>query len=161
MGFTWIHLNQVNVGTDAGIGCAPYQCWCISIRVGTCAAINTCLKCEKWQTKESSVAINTCLKCEKWHTKESSVQKKSGIQKKVVYKRKQCSKGKSPVWSSKEGSDAENKMCRRGGTTTLAREVHPSKTTFGSFGHPNSLVQKVRKVIWEGTGAHTLVPGML
>ena len=34
---------------------------------------------------------------------------KSGIQKKVVYKRKQCSKGKSPVWSSKEGSDAENK----------------------------------------------------
>ena len=94
MGFTWIHLNQVNVGTDAGIGCAPYQCWCISIRVGTCAA------------------INTCLKCEKWHTKESSVQKK--------------------VWSSKEGSDAENKMRRRGGTTTLAREVHPSKTTFGS-----------------------------
>ena len=121
MGFTWIHLNQVNVGTDAGIGCAPYQCWCISIRVGTCAA------------------INTCLKCEKWHTKESSVQKK--------------------------GSDAENKMRRRGGTTTLAREVHPSKTTFGSFGHPsghpNSLVQKVRKVVWEGTGAHTLVPGML
>ena len=55
MGFTWIHLNQVNVGTDAGIGCAPYQCWCISIRVGTCAVINTCLKCEKWHTKESSV----------------------------------------------------------------------------------------------------------
>ena len=48
MGFTWIHLNQVNVGTDAGIGCAPYQCWCISIRVGTCAVYKTGLN--KYQT---------------------------------------------------------------------------------------------------------------
>ena len=132
MGFTWIHLNQVNLGTDAGIGCAPYQCWCISFRVGTCAA------------------INTCLKCEKWHTKESSLQKKSSVLKE-----------NNLYGLLKKDLMPRTKMRGRGGTTTLAREVHPSKTTFGSFGHPNSLVQKVRKVVWEGTGAHTPVLGML
>ena len=55
---------------------------------------------------------------------------KSSVQKKVVYKRK----GKSPVRSLREGSDVENKMRGRGGTTALAREVHPSKTRFASFG---------------------------
>ena len=25
MGFTWIHLNQVNVGTNVAIGCASYR----------------------------------------------------------------------------------------------------------------------------------------
>ena len=25
MGFTWIHLNQVNVGTNVAVGCASYQ----------------------------------------------------------------------------------------------------------------------------------------
>ena len=59
---------------------------------------------------------------------------KSSVQRKVVYKRKQCSKGKSPVRSLKEGSDVENKMRGRGSTTALAREVHPSKTRFASFG---------------------------
>ena len=42
MGFTWIHLNQVNVGTNVAIGCASYRQWCALTGVSTCATVNTC-----------------------------------------------------------------------------------------------------------------------
>ena len=54
---------------------------------------------------------------------------------KVAYKESSVQKkGKSPVRSSKERSDADNKMRGRSSTTALVREVHPSKTRFASFG---------------------------
>ena len=72
-----------------------------------------------------------------------------------MYKRKQCSKGKSPVRSLKEGSDVENKMRGRGSTTAPAGEGGPPKQDkIRQFQPLNSLVQKVQKVVWEGTGAH-------
>ena len=47
MGFTWIHLNQVNVGTNVAVGCASYRQWCALTGVSTCATINTCTKHKK------------------------------------------------------------------------------------------------------------------
>ena len=47
MGFTWIHLNQVNVGTNVAVGCASYQRWCTLTGVSTCATVNTCTKHKK------------------------------------------------------------------------------------------------------------------
>ena len=47
MGFTWIHLNQVNVGTNVAIGCALYRRWCTLTGVSTCATVNTCIKHKK------------------------------------------------------------------------------------------------------------------
>ena len=76
--------------------------------------------------------------------------------------KKQCSKGKSPVRSSKEGSNAKKKcMDEVALPLVYTREVYPSRTVFVSLGHPNLLIQKAWKVIWEGTSAHTPVPGML
>ena len=47
MGFTLIHLNQVNVGTNVAIGCASYRWWCTLTGVSTCAIVNTCTKHKK------------------------------------------------------------------------------------------------------------------
>ena len=47
MGFTWIHLNQVNVGTNVAVGCASYRRWCTLTGVSTCATVNTCTKHKK------------------------------------------------------------------------------------------------------------------
>ena len=47
MEFTWIHLNQVNVGTNVANGCASYRRWCTLTGVSTCATVNTCTKHKK------------------------------------------------------------------------------------------------------------------
>ena len=52
MEFTWIHLNQVNVGTNVAAGCISYQRWCTLTRVSTCATVNTCTKHKKQCSKE-------------------------------------------------------------------------------------------------------------
>ena len=47
MGFTWIHLNQVNVRTNVAVGCVSYRRWCTLTGVSTCATLNTCTKHKK------------------------------------------------------------------------------------------------------------------
>ena len=47
MGFTWIHLNQVNVGTNVAVGCASYRWWCTLTGVSMCTTVNTCTKHKK------------------------------------------------------------------------------------------------------------------
>ena len=52
MEFTWIHLNQVNVGTNVAAGRISYQRWCTLTRVSICATVNTCTKHKKQCSKE-------------------------------------------------------------------------------------------------------------
>ena len=52
MGFTWLHLNQVNVGTNVTAGHISYQWWCTLTRVSKCTTINTCTKHKKQYSKE-------------------------------------------------------------------------------------------------------------
>ena len=51
MGFTWIHLNQVNVGTNVAAGRISYQRWCTLTRVNKWATLNTCTNHKKWCSK--------------------------------------------------------------------------------------------------------------
>ena len=51
MGFTWIHLNQVNVGPNVANGCASYRQWCILTGVSTCATVNMSTKHKKRRSK--------------------------------------------------------------------------------------------------------------
>ena len=57
MGFTWIHLNQVNVGTNVAVGCASYQRWCTLTGVSTCATVNTCTKHKKRCSKGNPMYV--------------------------------------------------------------------------------------------------------
>ena len=57
MEFTWIHLNQVNVGTNVAVGCASYQRWCTLTGVSTCATVNTCTKHKKRCSKGNPMYV--------------------------------------------------------------------------------------------------------
>ena len=57
MGFTWIHLNQVNVGTNVAVGCASYRWWCTLTGVSTCTTVNTCTKHKKRCSKGKPLYI--------------------------------------------------------------------------------------------------------
>ena len=57
MGFTWIHLNQVNVGTNVAVGYASYQRWCTLTGVSTCATVNMCTKHKKRCSKGNPMYV--------------------------------------------------------------------------------------------------------
>ena len=57
MGFTWIHLNQVDVGTNVAVGCASYQRWCTLTGVSTCATVNACTKHKKRCSKGNPMYV--------------------------------------------------------------------------------------------------------
>ena len=70
MGFTWIHLNQINVGTNVAVGCALYQRWCTLTGVSTCATVNTCTKHKKRCSKGKLLNVYLTYTKDKKHCSE-------------------------------------------------------------------------------------------
>ena len=118
MGFTWIHLNQVNVGTNVAVGCASYQRWCTLTGVSTCATVNTCTKHKKRCSKGNPMYVYST------YTKDKRI--------------------RSTVL--KKDRDAENKnMWTKMATCHYRREVYPTlpkHVKICQFYHPNPLVQE-------------------
>ena len=118
MGFTWIHLNQVNVGTNVAVGCASYQRWCTLTGVSTCATVNTCTKHKKRCSKGNPTYVYST------YTKDKRI--RSTVRRRIVMPR---TKTRGPKWH-----------CR------YKWEVYPTlpkHVKIRQFHHPNKLVQEV------------------
>ena len=70
MGFTWIHLNQINVGTNVAVGCASYRRRCTLTGVSTCATVNTCTKHKKRCSKGKPLYVYSTHTKDKKHCSE-------------------------------------------------------------------------------------------
>ena len=66
-GFTRIHLNQVNIGTNLVVGHTSYRPWCILTRVSTGATVNMCTKHNKQCSKEKFWCQEQKNAWRKWH----------------------------------------------------------------------------------------------
>ena len=120
MGFTWIHLNQVNVGTKVAVGCASYRRWCTLTGVSTCATVNKCTKHKKRCSKGKPLYVYST------YTKDKRI--------------------RSTVL--KKDSDAENKNRGPKWHFRYGREVYPTlpkHVKIRQFYHPNPLVQEAWK----------------
>ena len=117
MGFTWIHLNQVNVGTNVAVGCASYQRWCTLTGVSTCATVNTCTKHKKRCSKGNPTYVYST------YTKDKRI--------------------RSTVL--KKDRDAENKNTWTEMALPLQAGGLPKHVKIRQFHHPNKLVQEVWK----------------
>ena len=78
MWFTWIHLNQVNVGTNVAIDHMPYWRWCTLTRISTCTTVYTCtstisslLKKRRIQMPRTKSCGRRCISTTHWRSTQA------------------------------------------------------------------------------------------